>query len=174
MDLQEKLISLSKYNIGFKTYNDKFLVSITYKPEWSVIKPMDNDVQFMRDNDKKDSYYYIAPLDEKAEHLQGIFNTIDETITYNEELEKKVELLQKKIEEMQQLFTDKPLEELLTMEFTFKGEKKKKKQTKKKETTVEEHTQEEPKKEDTKEEEENDIDKRVSEIMKKKNKKTTA
>lgn len=174
MLLQEKLISLSKYNIGFKTHNDKFLVSINYKEGWSAIQPSDSEIEFLKDKEKPDTYYYIAPLDTEAIHLQNIFNVIDETITYNEELEKKLELFQKKVEEMQVLFSEKPLDELLTMEFVCKNNKKtknKKKNTKVTDETVIDNIAETSSEEVSDNKETiNDIDKRVSEVIRKKQK----
>lgn len=174
MNLQDKLISLSKYNIGFKTHDDKFLVSICYKEGWTAIKPSDESIQFMVSEKAKNTYYYAVLIEEDTTHLQNIFNTIEETITYNIELEEKVTLFQKKVEELQAIFAERPLSELIGMQFTFKAASKSRKAKKQ---PTKDGPKEEPKKTEPVIEDltkVNDIDKKVSEIIKKKGKQRTA
>lgn len=175
MNLQDKLISLSDYNIGFTMYDEKFLISITYKDTWSVIKPEDEEITFMKDEKHNNIFYYTTPLNGDPQHLQHIFDTIDETIAYNKELEDKIVLFNQKIEEMQDIFSKKTIEELRTMEFTFKSTKRKasKRTPKKKEkkTSTETCVEEKQVQEFTKEEEVPfDIDKKIEAAINKKNK----
>ena len=174
MNLQDKLISLSDYKIGFTMYDEKFLVSITYKDTWSVIKPEDKEITFMKDEKHDNIFYYTTPLNGDPQHLQHIFDTIDETIAYNKELEDKVVLFNEKIEEMQDLFSKKPIDELRTIEFTFKTPKRKttKRTNKKKaeKTSAETCSEEKQVTEVVKEKEETplDIDKKIAAAMNKK------
>ena len=176
MNLQDKLISLSDYKIGFTMYDEKFLVSITYKDTWSVIMPEDNEITFMKDEKNDNVFYYTTPLNGDPQHLQHIFDTIDETIAYNKELEDKVVLFNEKVEEMQNLFTEKSIEELRTMTFNFaKKTKKRKTNTKKTEKINVEGCSEEKQppaviEEKKTEETPMDIDKKIEEAMNKKNK----
>lgn len=130
MNLQDKLVALAEYNIGFNVYEGNFLVNITYKNEWSIIQPADKGIKFMKDKETANVYYYSTPISD-PEALQHVFDTIDETITYNKELEAKVVLFKLKMAELQQIFTEKPLSELQNMEFTFKTVKPKAKTSKK-------------------------------------------
>ena len=98
MKLEEKLISLSEYGIGFRTYKNNFIITITYRDGWSIIKPSDEKIKFIKDNNKSNTYYYATEVDVDMTHLEGIFATIDETIKYNKELEEKMILLKKKID----------------------------------------------------------------------------
>lgn len=172
MNLQDKLISLSDYNIGFTMYDGKFLVSIVYNSNWSVIRPEDEEITFMKDESNPNMFYYSTPLSDETKHLEHIFDTIDETITYNKELEQKAELFKQKIDEMQSLFVDKSIDELLTMEFSFKTNKRKttKKTAKKKtdKTSTETCKEEKQTPEVVKEEEPMDIDKKIEAAMNKK------
>lgn len=171
MNLQDKLMSLSDYNIGFTMYDGNFLISITYKDTWSVISPEDEAITFMKDENNPNLFYYSTPLNDETQHLQHIFDTIDETIAYNKELEAKVELFKKKTEEMQSIFAEKSIEELMTMEFTFKTKRKTAKKTTKKKTdkTSEETCKEEKQAPEVeKREEPMDIDKKIEAAMNKK------
>lgn len=173
MNLQDKLISLSDYKIGFTMYDEKFLVSITYKDTWSVIMPEDKEITFMKDEKHDNIFYYTTPLNGDPQHLQHIFDTIDETIAYNKELEDKVVLFNSKIEEMQDIFSKKSIDELRTMEFTFKTQKRKTKKTNKKKeekTSSETCNEEKQVPELIKEQEEIplDIDKKIEAAMNKK------
>lgn len=172
MNLQDKLISLSDYKIGFTMYDEKFLISITYKDTWSVIMPEDKEITFMKDEKHDNIFYYTTPLNGDPQHLQHIFDTIDETIAYNKELEDKVVLFNEKIEEMQDLFAKKSIDELRTMEFTFKTSKRKtaKKTNKKKEekTSVETCNEEKQPSEAVEEKMPFDIDKKIEAAINKK------
>lgn len=173
MDLQDKIISLAGYGIGFNVYDGNFLVNITYNKNWAVIKPEDKNVKFMRDKDNTDVYYYSVPVDKK-DSLQNAFDTIEETIRYNKELEAKVALFKLKLVDLQQVFAEKSLEELQNMEFSFKKKTKTsvKKTTKKKvEKTTSRGCNEEkqpPEVVEEKEETPIDINKRIEEVINKK------
>lgn len=175
MNLQDKLMSLSDYNIGFTMYDGNFLISITYKDTWSVIAPEDEAITFMKDENKPNLFYYSTPLNDETQHLQHIFDTIDETIAYNQELEQKVELFKQKVEEMQMIFSERPIDELKTMEFAFKTKRRPTKKTTKKKTSNETCNEEKQVPDVVKEEKTEDaltdIDKRIEAAMNKKNKK---
>ena len=127
MDLQEKLIELSEYNVNFNVANGNFVIKVKYNDEWSIIKPDNNDIAFYRDENDDSIYYYIAPI---TISLDKLFLAIDETIEYNRELELKVELFRNKMAELQEIFAQESLDVLNTLEFKVKKKKKKKKKEK--------------------------------------------
>ncbi len=143
MKLEEKLISLSEYGIEFKTYKNNFIIAITYHDGWSIIKPSDEKIKFIRDNKKPNTYYYATEVSADRTHLEGIFATIDETINYNKELEEKMILLKEKIDELSKLFVDKPISELRRLEFKIPQQKKSTSTKKKKEETIRKEEKEE-------------------------------
>lgn len=126
MDLQDKIVSLSEYKLSFQTSNDNFIISIIYKDKWAVIEPANKDIGFFKDDKTPNKYYYVAKLSD-SEGLQCIFDTINETIIYNKELEAKISLIKEKCDELYQIFMDKPLEELQTLQFVTKPQPRKKK-----------------------------------------------
>lgn len=169
MDLQEKLIELSGYGVTFNVANNNFVIKIKYDENWSIIQPEGNDIAFYRDEANNSVYYYVAPI---TVSIDKLFSAIDETIEYNQELELKVKLFREKMTELQELFTKESLEVLKTLEFKVK--KKRDKVKKSKQTEIEEEvfgeneSVKDIEKEDTVEEEkESEIDKKISELIKK-------
>lgn len=132
MNIQERLVSLSKFNAGLNMVNGNFIVTITFDPNWDVIEPTGDDVVFERDERNPNMYYYAAPM---SMDINVIFSSIDETIEYNRELERKVELFTKKHAELVELFKNETYENLKTLTFvipeakpvTKRGRKKKEK-----------------------------------------------
>ena len=167
MKLEEKIASLSEYGLGFRTYEGNYIFFITYKEGWAVIQPSDEEIKFMRDDKNPNTYYYVTKIGDMA-RFQGIFDTIDETIMYNKEIEDKNVLFK---EELFQLFIDKPIDKLRTLEFFFPPQKKtNKKASKPKLTKKVEEKEEGPKTEKTDEDDLNEIDKKIELAMEKVNK----
>ena len=144
MRLQDRLIELAEYGIGFNMHDGNFLVNITYKDGWSVIKPSDESISFMHDSKRTNTYYYSAPITTDIAH---IFEAIDETITYNKEMEEKVQLFKERVEELQELFAKLPLSMVRKLTFTVPEDSEEiKKQPKKK--TTRKKSQKKPKEEE--------------------------
>lgn len=118
MNLQKKLIQLSEYKCSFKYVDSYFLVSVIYPNNWSVIPSEDRTIDV---GEEGGVTFYAAPIETDIEKA---FSLIDDTISYNLDVEKKMALLKYNIGKLQELFADKDLEELETIEFIFKPKKK--------------------------------------------------
>lgn len=132
-DFQAKMLKYIKYGISMKTTAaegvDYFLVTITINPKWKIVEPSDGKgVSCVYDNSNNGTVYYFTPIENG---MDVIFDCIEETIQYNEEAEKKVELLKEKIYELQELFVKESYDYLKNIEFTYVPPKKKKGQSKK-------------------------------------------
>lgn len=123
MNLQKKLIQLSEYKCSFKYVESYFLVSMIYPESWSVIPSEDRTIEVA---DEDGVTFYAAPIETDIENA---FKLIDDTIAYNLDVEKKMALLKYNIGKLQELFAEKDLEELETIEFTFKPKKVEKEST---------------------------------------------
>lgn len=119
MGLEEMIIKLAPYNIGCKTVEGYFLVSLTFDKTWQIVKPDNDNVEC---GIRNGVCYYSTPIGENG--IQEIFDSINETIQYNENLAKKLELFETKVRELQELFTDEDLEVLKTLSFKLKRTKK--------------------------------------------------
>ena len=101
------------------------------------------------------------------EDIEKIFDLIDETVSVNKEMEKKVSLYKEKVKELQELFlSDIPYEKLAYLKFVFEEQKKGNKKNKKS-TLTEEDTEATQIVEEVKEE--SDIDKKINEVLKEDN-----
>ena len=124
MTLQDSLKEFAPYNIDIKMMQGWLIVGMTYKKSWQILKPL-NELIEQREND--DRIYYCAPMNQVD--ADDVFVSIRDTINYNIDMEKKVELFQVKVNELQNIFSELDYEELVTIEFKYK--KKKKSNTKK-------------------------------------------
>lgn len=120
MKLEDILMSLAQYAVGFKVSNGKFIVNITYDKSWTIIQPVDDSIKVMKDSEQ-DVYYYVAPV---SIGMDQLFSVINDTIDYNRELEKKLELFKKKIEELRELFAQETLSALQNLKFVVEQKKK--------------------------------------------------
>ena len=118
MNLQKKLIQLSEYKCSFKYVDSYFLVSVTYPENWSVIPSEDRTIEVAEEDGVT---FYAAPIET---NIDNAFTLIDDTIAYNLDVEKKMALLKYNIGKLQEIFAEKDLEELETIEFVFKPKNK--------------------------------------------------
>jgi len=114
------LTNYAKYGISLCTSQnegvDYYMVSLTYGKKWTVLIPTEHSEQkVMCAKIKEDNTYCY--MTETRNGLEPVFALIDETIQYNEELEKKVELLKVKAEELKELFANCTYDKLLMLKF---------------------------------------------------------
>ena len=131
MSLNEHLIRLSEYKIGFNIYEGTIIISVVYPKGWTVIEPENSPIQLQKDDGR---YYYWIGIETDVE---TIFELIDETIAYNKDIEAKAELFKEKIAELQQVFVTEDFETLKTLEFKVKKKQPKKQVSKKQEKQAE-------------------------------------
>ena len=119
MTLQDSLKEFAPYNIDIKMIQGWLIVGMTYKKSWQILKPL-NELIEQREND--DRIFYCAPLNQVD--ADDVFSSIRDTINYNIDMEKKVELFQVKVNELQNIFSELDYEELVTIEYKYKKKKK--------------------------------------------------
>ena len=86
MNIQETLLKLADYNASFRIFNGNTIVGITYPEKWQILKPSNKEIIFDHDLQDVNTYYYFAPL---SLDIMMIFDCINLTITFNQELELK-------------------------------------------------------------------------------------
>lgn len=111
MNLQKKLIQLSEYKCSFKYVESYFLVSMVYPENWSIIPCEDKSIDVAEEGGVT---FYAAPIETD---INKAFELIDDTISYNLDVEKKMNLLKFNINKLQEMFATMDLEELETLEF---------------------------------------------------------
>lgn len=121
-----RMMNYIKYGLSLKTTSadghEYFLVGINFNKKWQIVEPSpETGVSCVAGNDGESEFYYFAPIECG---VNVIFDCIDDTIHYNEDVEKKIALLREKIAELQELFAEKPYEWLLNLQFVYKPAKK--------------------------------------------------
>ena len=111
MNLQKKLIQLSEYKCSFKYVESYFLVSMVYPENWSIIPCEDKSIDVAEEGGVT---FYAALIETD---INKAFELIDDTISYNLDVEKKMNLLKFNINKLQEMFSTMDLEELETIEF---------------------------------------------------------
>ena len=124
-DWENRLKELSDYDIGFEIKQGYYHISIVFDEKWEILEPDNESIYVEKRNGV---YHYIAPADNVT--IAEMFKTVDATIDYNMDLQKKLLLFKKKTEELQEIFANESLEVLETIEFKY-GLKKKEQQKKK-------------------------------------------
>lgn len=122
---QERVKSLEDFkpSIGFN--HGLFILKIRFNKAWKVLKPDDpKKVAYSEDKNIPGLHWYASAI----EDLDLVFDLIEQTIEVNKDMEKKIALYKKKVQELQELFlSDIPYSKLTTLEFTLPSKKKKKK-----------------------------------------------
>lgn len=117
MDFQESMAKYAKYGISVKTSKNNgveyYMVSLELGTRWKV-QENDNGCVRCAKISKNGTYCYIT---EVSNGIMPIFEEIDDTIRYNEEMEKKVELLKVKAEELKRLFEETGYDDLLFLKY---------------------------------------------------------
>ena len=133
MNWEEKLNELSGYDIAFEVKQGYYHFSLKYPNNWNIIVSENDNIYVEQRNDV---CHYIASTNNAK--IDDIFKVINETIEYNTDLEKKLQLFKEKVAKLQELFSVETYQRLKTIEFVFPKQKKTvKKKTKQKEEIVE-------------------------------------
>jgi hypothetical protein len=113
-------------------YNEALMVKVVFPNNWKAYPSNDNRIKVTPSDDGRMTYYYA---DSKDTTYDEMFDLIEETIKANNDIVLKLKLLKEKVEELKELFSRLPYEELQTLKFvteSFEKDKPKRKYTKKK------------------------------------------
>lgn len=120
--LQERIKELDEYRPNISYKDGAFVLKIYFKQGWNILEPSNDKVAYKKDDVKKGLHWYVSMIDDS----DMIFDLIEETIAVNKEMEKKLLLYKEKVKDLQELFlSDIQYEKLVTLQFTFPGEKMK-------------------------------------------------
>ena len=135
-------MKIGEYFQSIEFYGKALIVKVRFPAKWSVYPSSDNMVK-PAPGDNAGEFFYYGDSD-KGVKLEDIFALINETISMNKSVTLKIDLLKVKIEELKELFSVAPLEDLQRLKFVIENEEKKKKRTykRKPKKTEEEITEE--------------------------------
>lgn len=130
--LQDEILKISDYFQSIEYYGDALIVKVKFPPEWKVYPSDNNSVKPAKSDDGYIFYYGDST---EGVTLEDIFALINDTISTNKSVALKIELLKNKIEELKELFTSTPLEELYNLKFIIEEKKKSKRSYNRKKKT---------------------------------------
>ena len=131
--LQDEIMKLGDYFRGIEYFNDALIVKVNFPPRWQVYPSADGNIKPAKSEKSQGEYYYYGDMNKVS--LDDIFGIIKETIDANKDAELKIQLLNSKMAELEDVFRKNPYEKLLNLKFIIeevKQEKPKRKYTKKK------------------------------------------
>ena len=131
--LQDEIMKLGDYFRGIEYFNDALIVKVNFPPRWQVYPSADGNIKPAKSEKTQGEYYYYGDMNKVS--LDDIFGIIKETIDANKDAELKIQLLNSKMAELEDIFRKNPYEKLLNLKFTIeevKQDKPKRKYTKKK------------------------------------------
>ena len=134
--MQDRIVKITEYFKGLEICDGIVIVKIVYPNKWVI--PSDNlldelfKVKVVK-NKQGEGYFYCCEI---TDGVTPTFDAIDFTIEFNRDLEEKSELLKTKVDELKQLFAEKSIEILRTIEFKYSEKKTKNKKNKKTEDII--------------------------------------
>ena len=130
------------YFRGIEMYNEALMVKVMFPNKWKVYPSDDGRIKVTPSESDPNLTYYYA--DSKDTTYEDMFDLIEQTIKANQDIILKLKLLRDKGEELKELFSKLPYEELVTLKFVTEkvkeGKPKRKYNRKKKETEVKEES----------------------------------
>ena len=131
--LQDEIMKLGDYFRGIEYFNDALIVKVNFPTRWQVYPSVDGNIKPAKSEQTQGEYYYYGNMNKVS--LDDIFGLIKETIEANKDAELKIQLLNDKMKELEDIFRKNPFDKLVNLNFVFnevKEEKPKRKYTKRK------------------------------------------
>lgn len=110
---------------GIERLNDGLIVKVVYPEKWKAYNSDDGRIKYALSENEPNTYYYYGNSSDVT--FDDLFKLIIETKVMNEEVVRKVNYLKEKIQELDELFKEKTMDELVNLEFVIKKTKRKKK-----------------------------------------------
>jgi hypothetical protein len=124
-DLQKRMLDYVKYGMTIKTSKaegeDYFVVGLQFDRGWDIITPDPETGVRCVNPDTGGGVFYFTKVENG---VNPVFDCIDETIRYNEDIARKIELLKQKVEELKKLFETESYEYLSHIQFVYVNENK--------------------------------------------------
>lgn len=120
--LQEEITKLGEYFRGIEYYNDAIIVKVIFPLRWQVYPSIDELIKPARSDQQQGMYFYYGDANKVT--LDDIFGLIEETIYANKDAEQKIQLLNQKRAELDEVFKHETYERLLHLQFVINDPQK--------------------------------------------------
>jgi len=114
MDLRERIRNILDYFLFMNVNEEAFYILVKFPSKWVVPTDASDSVKIMKGDNAKDTYYFFTDFNNGYEPL---FDTVDEIIRQNREIEEKYKLFNSKLSELKLLFENEDLSVLENMKF---------------------------------------------------------
>jgi hypothetical protein len=138
--LQERMKDMNPYFRGIEVYNNALIVKVVFPSNWKYFQSTDERIKVAPSDDDPNLIYYYA--DSSDTSYEDLFDIIEETIKVNLDTTLKLKLLKDKVEELREIFSTHPYDELVNLSFVFTKPEKQKRKYNKKKTKAEDVTEE--------------------------------
>lgn len=124
ININEKIKELNGYFLGMNVAEGFIYITVRFPEEWKISSRINEkyDVRTVKTENGL-GYYFYTSMDVG---FDNVFGAIEDTIEFNEMALQKQELFMAKIQELQLIFEDEPLDVLKTIEFKYKKKRNKK------------------------------------------------
>lgn len=132
MNLTERIKKIEEYFKGMEIISNTVIIKVQYGDKWGAYPSSDESIKVAKSEEVINEWYYYS--DYTYTIIDEIFDLIEETIEVNLSAIERLELLNEKMEELKNLFSNESLSRLKTLTFVFQDiDKSKSKKRKKKE-----------------------------------------
>lgn len=135
MKLRDRINQNIEYDPSVEMTGGLNIVRVKFPDKWRVYSNDNETIKVAQSETTANEWFYYANAE--SVDVDDIFDLIEHTVKFNKEMSLKIKLLNEKIDELKELFSDKDLDELKTLEF-ITSKPKKRKNTKKKTETKQE------------------------------------
>lgn len=115
MDLRERIRNILDYFLFMNVNDDAFYILVKFPNKWVVPTDASDGIKILKGDKAKDTYYFYTDFNSGYEPL---FDTVDEIIRQNREIEEKYKLFNSKLSELKLLFENEDLSVLEGMSFS--------------------------------------------------------
>lgn len=115
MSKSPNIVEYAAYNLSMRIQDGYYIFTLHYPQKWKGIAPEDGGaIHVVNDDSDPTVFYYMT---EVSNGVDEIFELVDETISYNRELELKASLIKEKVKELEELFISESYDRLLNLRF---------------------------------------------------------
>lgn len=104
--IQERIMKNMQYFLGIDVVNDYMILKVKFPNTWGVFESKEPDINVTKEDGTQgnySSYYYYGKVNEVT--VDDLFDLFENTVEMNLNAEKKVEIFNKKFDELKDLFS---------------------------------------------------------------------
>ena len=125
--LQDKINQYMEYFRGIDIQKNIIIIKVQFHDKWMTMNFSDDTIKVTPSEKVPNEWFFYGNIQNTT--IDKIFDFVEYTIKFNQELEKKKKLFDEKKNELVKLFSEHSIDELIKLKFVL-GKNRRKKQTK--------------------------------------------